>query len=245
MKLFLTSLLSCTSLSREAFYRQHVGDAEYFEVADNQHPERSSHEQILNFIDYLCVFRLIKTLSNVDGKISNIEQSLRDFSNSYRHRGMRGGVQRRMHYPNESNSHNTSVVESYSQNDNVTSHKENNDEKFNWDENGNGLGLGPDLASKYGKEHYEEITEASKFPTEMEDHHYDHEYSDDSRAEEGTQEDHNSSSSTNSKIQDSNEDDEQVTETELKELKSNRDSFINYGYDDTTMFSYQQHNREG
>ena len=41
MKLWLMSLLSCTSLSREAFYKQHVGDAEYFEVA-NSHPARSS-----------------------------------------------------------------------------------------------------------------------------------------------------------------------------------------------------------
>ena len=77
---------------------------------------------MLHLLSLLLVSRLIKTLSNVDGKISNMEQSLRDISNSYSSRRIQGDDKWKIHYPRESTINYTTEDAAH-----IFSNKENNE----------------------------------------------------------------------------------------------------------------------
>ena len=73
-------------------------------------------------------------MSNVDGKISNIEESLRDFSNSYSGRGNQDKW--RIHYPNKSNYTKEEVERLTVKENNETSEGQSEDvtdaQKYSW-----------------------------------------------------------------------------------------------------------------
>ena len=193
----------------------------------------------------IIVDRLIKTLSNVDGKISNMEQSLRDFSNSYSSRGIQGDDKWRIHYPKESTFNNNEEVAA-----DIFLYKENNDtsadqkrdvteaQKYSW----GGKYESKDKPQSYGAEIVSPVvTEVSE--NSIEDHHqYDQEHSgdggnnetektniDDTKFEENDSlgEEYSKEAQNFSISSDSNKD----------ETQDGRNSFISYGYD-TTKFEY-------
>ena len=74
----------------------------------------------------------------MDNKISNMEQSLRDFSKSYSSRIIQGGDKWKKHYPNKSNYHQEDVERFTAKENNETTEasegKSTEAQKYSWGE---------------------------------------------------------------------------------------------------------------
>ena len=185
-----------------------------------------------------------------------MEQSLRDFSNSYSSRGIQGGDKWRIHYHNESNDQKD--VERFTEKENsneASEGKSTEAQKYSWGEKYENK----DQPRPYGAEMHRYDHKYSHHHEENEtDHHMngDREFLGDHSLEKEnykstTSTKHNEYDHYDQEYSDDDKYDEaniaNISDTE-KEIENNeeseRDSFINYGYD-TTKFLYEETVTEG
>ena len=211
-------------------------------------------------------------MSNVDGKISNMEQSLRDFSNSYSRRGIQDKW--RIHYPNESIYAKEEVERLTVKENNETSEGQSKDvtaaQKYSWGKENRDqpspspywAGTGYDVSTKrtdmsgnsidrhtYNLEHngYNEQNRTEKQIND--DTHIASKYSSEKRSSELDQPPPSSSKDTEEVYEyehfDQEYSDDSIAEEQnIANQEGVRNSFINYGYD-TTTFLFEETVREG
>ena len=184
-------------------------------------------------------------MSNVDSKISNMEQSLRDFSSSYSSRGIQGDDKWKIHYPRESTINNTEEVAAdiflYKEN-NETSADQNRDvteaQKYSW----GGKYESKDKPQSYGAEIVNPVV------TEMSENshhqHYGQENSgdDDNIETEKTNIDDIKFEENKSLGEEYSKEAQNIkipSESNRDDAQGGRNSFISYG-DDTTKFEYEK-----
>ena len=183
----------------------------------------------------------------MDGKISNMEQSLRDFSNSYSSRGIQGDDKWRIHYPRESTINNTEEVSAdifLNKENNETSADQKRDvtdaQKYSW----GGKYESKDKPQSYRAEIVSPVVTEMSENSHSHHQHYDQEHSgdDDNNETEKAIIDDTKFEANDSLGEEYSKEAQNIrisSESNKDETQGGRNSFISYG-DDTTTFEYEK-----